>query len=107
MLLEQFPTIFYRCPGAHHRPGGTYDYLGIADKKGAKAALASGWHKTLPAAVAAFEGKPLPEESLDDDLPPTRAELELQASEMGIVFGQSILDEDLAKLIDGALAANG
>lgn len=51
------PTVLYRCPGPHSRGGGTWDYLGVETEAAHKAAIAAGWHPTMPAAIDAFEGK--------------------------------------------------
>lgn len=43
----------------------------------------------------------------DDDAPPTRAELELKANELGIEFSPRIGDAKLAERIADAIAAQG
>lgn len=107
----EFPTLFYRCPGPHQRPGGTFSYRGIKSESEAQAAIAEGWHETLPAAVEAFDkpsaaaapvAPPPVEESApaDDDAPPTRDELEQRAAELGIKFDGRIGDKRLAALIE-------
>lgn len=112
-----FPTIVYRCPGAHQCPGGTYDYLGVKDQASLDAALKGGWHKTVPEAIKQKLGtKTLPPspaviqptvvskvEVLGDNEPPTRAELENQAIELGIKFTKKTTDDELNAKIDESL----
>lgn len=51
------PNVLYRCPGAHSRPGGTYDYLGVETPEDYDKAIAGGWQLTMPAAIDAYENK--------------------------------------------------
>lgn len=51
------PTVLYRCPGPHSRAGGTWDYLGVETTEAHEAAIAAGWHPSMPEAIAAYEGK--------------------------------------------------
>lgn len=92
-----FPTIVYRCPGAHSRPGGSYDWLSIASEEALEDAFAKGWFASMPEAI---EGKRA--ESVDDSAP-TREELELKAIELEIPFDGRTSDKKLAKLIADAL----
>jgi hypothetical protein len=104
-----FPTIVYRTPGAHHCPGGTYDFLGVEDEVAFDEAVKDGWYPTMPEALA----KELAPQSLQsvidqlevlgDDEPPTRAELERQATELGIKFKKTTTDEELNLKINEAL----
>lgn len=107
-----FPTLVYRCPGTHQRPGGTYDYRQIHDEEQLAAAVDGGWFPTLPEAIA---GKPAELEQkaetqtgtddVVDTTAPTRAELEQKATELGITFGHRIGDAKLAALIEAKLKA--
>jgi hypothetical protein len=76
-----FPTILYRCPGPHSRPGGTYALLPVADAQALAEAEQAGWRRTMPEAI---EGKPAHKAESADDAPPTRAELEQRATEIGL-----------------------
>lgn len=76
-----FPTILYRCPGPYSRPGGTYATLPVADAQALAEAEQAGWMRTMPEAVA---GKAAHKAEPADDAPPTRAELEQRAGELGI-----------------------
>jgi len=96
-----FPTLVYRCPGMHQRPGGTYAYQQVADDKQLAAALTDGWFATLPEAI---EGK-LPVVMVEeaDDAPPTRGELEQKATELEIKFDGRTSDRKLRDLIAATL----
>lgn len=107
--MSDFPTIVYRSPGPHAGEfGRTYASKGVADADALKAALADGWHKTLPdacrppiAAPAAPQAAPvvIP----DDDAPPTRAELEAQAEKLGLKVDGRWSDKRLAQAIADAM----
>jgi len=104
-----FPTIVYRCPGPHSGPGHTWASLGVADEAAYNAALAAGWHPTLPAAVDAWRSPPAPivspvAEPVDDNAAPTRAELEQKATELGIKFDGRTGDKTLLRKIEEALS---
>ena len=92
-----FPTIVYRCPGDHHRAGGTYGFLGVSDSAGLVLALSSGWFLTLPEAIEGKSAEPA------DDSPPTRAELEVKASELGLKFDGRTSDRRLIEMIEHEL----
>lgn len=111
-----FPTLVYRCPGTHQRPGGTYEYRPVKDDEQLAAALIDGWFPTLPEAITgkpaeleqkATETQPGAADVVDttapDSAPPTRAELEQKATELGITFGNRIGDAKLAALIEAKL----
>lgn len=104
-----FPNLVYRCPGEHQRPGGTYGYRAVQDESQLQDALAAGWFKTLPeaiegkAAASEKQQEQAPEAPADNDAPPTRAELEQKAAELGITFSPNIGDKKLAEKIAAAL----
>jgi len=98
----EFPTLVYKCPGNHQRPGGTYAYKGVEDAAQHEDALAGGWFATLPEAI---EGKPTPPDEPATNAAPTRAELEQKAGELGIKFDGRIGDKKLQALIDEKLKA--
>jgi len=50
------PTIFYKCPGAHWRKGGTFDYVGVDSVERAKELIDKGWFPTLDEAIADHDG---------------------------------------------------
>lgn len=94
----EFPTLVYKCPGNHQRPGGTYSFKGVKDEEQHAAALADGWFSTLPEAI---EGKApaAPSPTPAPNAPPTRAELEQKANELGIKFDGRTGDKKLADAI--------
>lgn len=100
-----FPTLVYKCPGNHQRPGGTYAYKGVKDEDQHAAALADGWFDTLPEAIDGHEAKksqqaePAPVSQTADAAPPTRAELEQKAKELGIKFDGRTSDKKLSEAI--------
>lgn len=93
-----FPTIVYRCPGDHHRAGGTYDYVGVSDSAGLLLALSGGWFLTLPEAIAGVASE------VEDTSAPTREEMAIKAVELGIKFDGRTTDKALAEKIEAALS---
>lgn len=102
--MSDFPTIVYKTPGPYSGNGFTYATLGVKDADALKSALAAGWHRTLPEA-AAPKAKPVVVAPVvpDDDAPPTRAELEVKASDLGIRFDGRTPDATLARKIADAI----
>ena len=107
--MSEFPTIVYRVPGPNAGPGHTWASLGVADQEAMSKAIADGWHPTLPAAVEAWRSPPvraippLTPEPVDDNAPPTRAEMEQKARELGIKFDGRTGDKTLLRKIEEAL----
>jgi hypothetical protein len=97
----EFPTIVYRCPGNYQRPGGTYSYRQVSDYAGLTDALAEGWFATLPEAIIGKSSAV--DEVADDDAPPTRAEMESKATELGVKFDGRTSDKALRDRIAAAL----
>jgi hypothetical protein len=102
-----FPRLVYRTPGPHAGPPGhTFASMGVKDADALKAALAAGWHETLPDACAPkLAPIPVAPAAPDDDDPPTRAELEAKAGELGVKFDGRTPDATLARKIADALKA--
>jgi len=97
-------TMLYKAPGPHEIHGGHFDYTIVdANEEGAiEAAKADGWFETTDEAkAAADEAKAQREAELN--APPTRAELEAKAKELGIQFSKKTTDEELGKLIQSKL----
>jgi len=92
-----FPTLVYKCPGDHHCTGGTYSYAAVADEAELAAKRALGWFLTLPEAMAGESEEPA------DNAPPTRAELEAKATELGIKFDGRTTDAALMRRIESEL----
>lgn len=97
---DQFPTLVYKGKGPHSRAGGTYDYAAANDQEALDAKLADGWFTTLPEAIDAQDNPVVK----SDDTPPTRAELETKAKELGIQFGKKTTDAELSAAVTKALA---
>lgn len=93
-----FPTIVYRCPGDHHRAGGTYAYKGVSEQAQLVGALSEGWYLTLPEAIAGKIAQ------AEDDSAPTREEMAIKAVELGIKFDGRTTDKALAEKITAALS---
>lgn len=105
-MLMEFPTIFYRSPGPNQGNGHTWDSIGVPDSAAAVDLLAQGWVATYAELVEPkIEAKATnPEEAPSDDAPPTRAEIEAKATELGIRFKPSTADRDILAKITAALA---
>ena len=93
-----FPRLVYKS-AAVHQLAKTQEEFNAFRKEG--------WFATVPEAIAGKHDEPL-EESGDDSendevAPPTRAELEKKAKELGIKFDGRTSDEKLFKLITDAL----
>lgn len=114
-----FPTILYRVPGPHSGPGFTYDYAGASDQAAYDALIVAGWSHSIEGAVYNHANTPdYPPESFSrpsvepaapgvaspaDDAPPTRAELEAKANELGVKFDGRTSDALLLTRINAAL----
>lgn len=102
-------TMLYKAPGPHEIHGGHFDYIIVdADEDGAiEAAKSDGWFETTTAAKASFDASKMVEPpSAPSDLdsaPPTRAELEQKANELGIKFDGRTTDKKLGEMIQTAL----
>jgi hypothetical protein len=91
----------------------------VKDQASLDAALKDGWCKSVPEAIKQKLGTktlpttvikttpviaPTPDlEVLGDNIPPTRAELENQATELGIKFTKKTTDDELNAKIDESL----
>lgn len=117
-----YPAFVYRCPGAHFGPDGTtYDALGVNNDEQLRAALANGWAKSLLQAVEIYLNSEKGNESVvavcenvvvaeseeiaaaDDNISPTREELEQKATEIGIKFDGRTTDRKLLERIEEVL----
>jgi len=93
-------TMLYKSPGPHEIHGGHFDYIIVdADQEGAiEAAKAEGWFETTTEAKEAGDAVKAKREA-ELNAPPTRAELETKANELGIKFNDKTSDKKLADLI--------
>lgn len=106
------PRLLLRVGTAWSLEAGQFDVLEVPTPEALEAALADGWHLDQYAAkeahdkaqAAAIEAKPA-ETPADETTPPTRAELEQKATELGIAFDGRWGDKKLAAAIDAALKA--
>lgn len=103
MNENDFPRMVYQTGGTEEIHGGKFATHIVNDQDELDAALADGWHMTTCEAKAATE-KP-GDGGHDDNAPPTRAELEQKATELGVEFSPRIGDAKLAERIELALAA--
>ncbi len=88
-----FPRLVYKCPGPHSKRGHSYAWRGCADAEQWDILKALGWFASFDEAVAGN----------DDTSPPTRAEMEQKARELGLRFHPNIGDAALAERIAGAV----
>jgi hypothetical protein len=98
-----FPTIVYRCPGMHQRPGGTYDYLAIESEEELADAIKDGWFKTLPEAMGEKSAPKIVAEEPSNEGSVSRAELEEMATSLKIKFDGRTTDKSLTDKIDRAM----
>lgn len=92
-----YPTHFFKTPGPHRRQGHTFAYIHVPDAGAAKERLAEGWFRTFnEAAGIGTEGAAA---AADATKPPTRAEIEAKARELGIRFFPGWKDETILKKI--------
>jgi len=108
--MSEFSALVYRSPGPHRGPfGKSFDFRGVKSEEELNAKLASGWSRTLAEAINP-EIKTVTVEAADPELtqeeehrPPTRAELEQKATELGIKFDGRTGDKRLLMLINAML----
>lgn len=105
-----FEEIVYRGYGPHSRKGGGFSTLGVKSEEALAAALKDGWYLTLDEAIAAKDGVKAEQPAAapatpaapepQDNAPPTRAELEQKAKELGLKVHPKISDANLLKKIN-------
>lgn len=93
------PTMVLKYPGPHQLQDGCYDWK-IVDAEDVAAALAEGWFLTKEEAKAGAEA---PKVEPVSPAPPTRAELEQKATELGLKFDGRTSDKKLGDLIAATL----
>lgn len=104
---NQFPLMLYGFPSIGRDQvqleDGIYDTVVVADAAQHAAALAEGWFEHWPdakaAATAAKQASAAKAAANAETAPPTRAELEQKAAELGITFAPNIGDAKLAERI--------
>jgi hypothetical protein len=101
-------SMLYKAPGPHFCDGSMVDYIVVPDHLDDET-VASGWFRTIPEALAAVvpvvASEPVSEASevASDDAPPTRAEMEQKATELGVKFDGRTTDAKLLARIEEAL----
>lgn len=101
--MSEFPRMVYVYPAAGevvHLQDGKYGVKVVADKGDLVAAFDAGFHLTPGMAREAYENP-----KVDEVSPPTRAELEHKAKELGIKFDGRTSDKKLSDAIDEKLKA--
>ena len=101
------PTMLYKSPGPHEIHGGKFDYT-IFDEDEVEQAIADGWSLTTTEAkeVAAKKAEFMSAVTAGqpaDSAPPTRAELEAKAVELGLKFDGRYSDKTLGEMIEAKL----
>lgn len=99
--MSEFSTLVYKKGGAHHAPGGTYDYKQAKSQEEYDALIKGDYFATLPEAL---EGKSEPKPK--DESQPSRDEAKTKADELGIKYAANIPTKKLVILINEKIAAN-
>jgi len=99
----EFPMLVFKDGGTTLRHGGTYSYLLVENEIEYKIALDKGWFAGLLEAIEAVNKPDIRISLPNEDLPPTRAEIESKAKELGIAFHPSIGDNKLLRKIEDSL----
>jgi len=98
--MDSFPRMLYKAGGTEEIHGGRFSTLIVDNDDELDAALAEGWSMTT---TEALEASKRPAPAQDDKAPPTRAELETKATDLGIKFDGRTGDRKLGELIEAAL----
>lgn len=104
--MNRFPQAVFRAGGAELIEGEAFTSRMVHDEDEFDAAQAEGFHATTEEAIAAKLPEPAADDEQDaaDNAPPTRAELELKAKELGIAFKPHTSDKKLGEAIAAKLA---
>ncbi len=103
--MNRFPQAVFRAGGAEMIEGEAFTSRMVQDEDELQAAQSDGFHSTTSEAIAAKLAKEAEEDHDDDDsAPPTRAELETKAKELGIQFKPQTSDKKLGEAIAAKLA---
>ncbi len=112
----EYPNLLYKDGGNYQRPGGTYSFRQVHSDEERDSLKADGWVESVAAlcgvvekvvevvsdAVQAFAE--VMDACDDETAPPTRAELEAKAAELGLKYHHKTGDAKLAKLIEDAIS---
>ena len=104
--MHKFPQAIFQAGGQEPIEGRMFTTRMVHDAAQLEQALSDGWHESAPAAAEAFdaaEAAKLAEQGAKADVeetaPPTRAELEQKAADLGISVDKRWGDKRLADLI--------
>lgn len=87
-------TMLYRHPGPHKQDGISFEYVVVLDEE-IEPHLKDGWALSSAEAKVKFDAA----QEAQDSAPPTRAELEEKAKELGLKFDGRTTDKKLAAMI--------
>jgi hypothetical protein len=96
-----FPGFVYKSPGRMGKVRKkTYDWCAVQNEQELAEKLAQGWYATRDEAFAPKPLTPKQPDPIAEDAPPTRAELEQKAREIGLKFDGRTSDRKLLKMIE-------
>ena len=99
----EFPRSLFKSPGDQWVGGGSFAIEHVEDMAQYHAAKKAGWFDSVPEALAAWKAS-LAAPVVEDDAPPTRAEMEEMARSLGIKFDGRTTDAALLRRIEAAKA---
>ena len=107
----EFPRFVYLSPGNFRRGKSTYRYVSVNSLEEHDAYLAQGWSTSADLAIERANAPtpapapaPVPAPVVpEDNAPPTRAELETKARELGLKFDGRTSDRTLLRRITQAI----
>lgn len=117
--MDRFPKMLFQYPGREAFQDGLYSHCIVHDEDEHADALNDGWHEDPPAARRAHEeslahaaaeteaaaaARDAEELERLKTAPPTRDEMETQATNLGLKFDGRTSDKKLLGLIEAALA---
>jgi hypothetical protein len=95
-----FPRSLFKSPGDQWVGGGSFAIEHVEDLAQYHAAKKAGWFDSVPEALESFRSGKVAEP--EDNAPPTRAEMEQRAKELGIKFDGRTTDAALLRKISEA-----
>lgn len=110
--MERFPQAVFIAGGQETIEGRRFTSKLVLDEVQLEAALADGWHETTDAAAAAEDAAKKAEQGEkpgedEGDAKPTRADLEAEATALGVEFSKKLGDAKLAERIAAKKAEQG
>lgn len=105
--MSDYPIFVYRKAEKDREDGSAFDTKTIFNDYELAGAILMGWHYDVLSALSPEDKPSAGADNVvnpaDDNLPPTRDELELKASELGLKFDGRTSDRKLSAMIDEAL----